>query len=208
MNMKSMKLTFLMMMLFTVLSGTAQKVFIDDVYFSSGEKDKKQQTAEKVPQSKKNVDTSASASTYRVGHENESVTTLNQERDVDEYNRRYTSVEDSEYVEPETVDVETSERRSDTEYTERIVRYHSPSKITIAGADQVNLYLSDGYYAYGYDTNYLDNNTHVNVNINMGYGGWYDPWYTGGWYGGWYSGWYDPWYYSPARYWGYYNPYW
>jgi hypothetical protein len=102
MNMKSMKLTFLMMMLFTVLSGTAQKVFIDDVYFSSGKKDKKQQTAEKVAQSKKNVDTSAvaSASTYRVGHENESVTTLNQERDVDEYNRRYTSVENSEYVEP------------------------------------------------------------------------------------------------------------
>ena len=40
--MKSIKLIFLMMMLFTVLSGTAQKVFIDDVYFSSGKKDKKQ----------------------------------------------------------------------------------------------------------------------------------------------------------------------
>lgn len=95
-------------------------------------------------------------------------------RDVDEYNRRYTSVdveepydedfddEDGTYIEelPDNNQKVTkkSERRSDTEYTERIVRYHSPSKITIAGADQVDLYLSDGYYSYGYDTDYSDGN--------------------------------------------------
>ena len=59
--MKSMKLIFLMMMLFSVFKGTAQKVFIDDVYFSSEKKDKKQQTEGKVVQTKK-VDSTAVAS--------------------------------------------------------------------------------------------------------------------------------------------------
>ena len=177
MNMKSMKLTFLMMMLFSIFGGVAQEVFIDDVYFSSGKKNKKKQTEGKVVQAKKGVDTTivASATTYTINSKNESATTLSQERDVDEYNRRYSSVEVEEPYweekESEVAEAQMPERRSDTEYTERIVRYHSPSKITIAGADQVDLYLSDGYYAYGYDTNYSDNYTNVNVNINMGYGG-------------------------------------
>ena len=97
-------------------------------------------------------------------------------RDVDEYNRRYTSVEVEEpYREDDSVIYEdsdenesSSERRSDTEYTERIIRYHSPSKITIAGADQVDLYLSDGYYGYGYDTDYSNGSANVNFNINVG----------------------------------------
>ena len=145
-----------------------------------------------------------------------------EERDVDEYNRRYTSVDveepydedsDGEILAEYNDDMDNEktvasdskkERRSDTEYTERIIRYHSPSKITIAGADQVDLYLSDGYYAYGYDTDYSNGSTNVSVNVNIGngWGGYYDPWYSG-WYGGWYGGWYDPWIYSPARYWGY-----
>lgn len=75
------------------------------------------------------------------------------------------------------------------------------------GADQVDLYLSDGYYGYGYDTDYSNGNANVSVNVNIGngWGGYYDPWYSG-WYGGWYGGWYDPWIYSPARYWGYGRP--
>lgn len=113
---------------------------------------------------------------------------------MDEYNRRYTSVEVEEpYREDDSVIYEdsdenesSSERRSDTEYTERIIRYHSPSKITIAGADQVDLYLSDGYYGYGYDTDYSNGSANVNFNINVG-NGWGSPWYTG---------WYDPWFYS------------
>ena len=81
--MKSMKLIFLMMMLFTVFNGTAQKVFIDDVYFSSGKKDKKQQPEGKVVQTKK-VDSTAvaSVSTYTNNNKNELATTLIQERDV------------------------------------------------------------------------------------------------------------------------------
>ena len=95
MNMKSMKLTFLMMMLFSIFGGVAQEVFIDDVYFSSGKKNKKKQTEGKVVQAKKGVDTTivALATTYTINSKNESATTLSQERDVDEYNRRYSSVE-------------------------------------------------------------------------------------------------------------------
>lgn len=106
-----------------------------------------------------------------------------EERDVDEYNRRYTSVDveepydedsDGEILAEYNDDMDNEktvasdskkERRSDTEYTERIIRYHSPSKITIAGADQVDLYLSDGYYAYGYDTDYSNGSTNVSVNV-------------------------------------------
>ena len=78
------------------------------------------------------------------------------------------------------------------EYSERIIRYHSPSKISIVGADQVDLYLENGYYAYDYDTDYSNGTTNVSVNLNFG-----SPWYSWGWY--------DPWFYNP---WGYYSSWW
>ena len=180
----------------------------------------KEKTEEKVIQPKEDAERTTMTSTYSTSKRKSAVS--DEERDVDEYNRRYTSVDveepydedsDGEVLAEYNDDMDNEktvasdskkERRSDTEYTERIIRYHSPSKITIAGADQVDLYLSDGYYAYGYDTDYSNGSTNVSVNVNIGngWGGYYDPWYSG-WYGGWYGGWYDPWIYSPARYWGY-----
>ncbi len=181
-----MKLTSLVMMLLIAFSAAAQEEFFDDVYFSSKNKKKKEQVEEKkVVQPKQ--ESRALVATAKSPASSDS-------RDVDEYNRRYTSVEVEEpYREDDSVIYEdsdenesSSERRSDTEYTERIIRYHSPSKITIAGADQVDLYLSDGYYGYGYDTDYSNGSANVNFNINVG-NGWGSPWYTG---------WYDPWFYS------------
>ena len=218
--MKPMKLTSLMVMLLVGFSAAAQEEFFDDVYFSSSKKDKKEKTEEKVIQPKEDAERTTMTSTYSTSKRKSAVS--DEERDVDEYNRRYTSVDveepydedsDGEILAEYNDDMDNEktvasdskkERRSDTEYTERIIRYHSPSKITIAGADQVDLYLSDGYYAYGYDTDYSNGSTNVSVNVNIGngWGGYYDPWYSG-WYGGWYGGWYDPWIYSPARYWGY-----
>ena len=218
--MKPMKLTSLMVMLLVGFSAAAQEEFFDDVYFSSSKKDKKEKTEEKVIQPKEDAERTTMTSTYNTSKRKSAVS--DEERDVDEYNRRYTSVDveepydedsDGEVLAEYNDDMDNEktvasdskkERRSDTEYTERIIRYHSPSKITIAGADQVDLYLSDGYYAYGYDTDYSNGSTNVSVNVNIGngWGGYYDPWYSG-WYGGWYGGWYDPWIYSPARYWGY-----
>ena len=186
-----MKLTSLVMMLLIAFSAAAQEEFFDDVYFSSKNKKKKEQVEEKkVVQPKQ--ESRALVATAKSPASSDS-------RDVDEYNRRYTSVEVEEpYREDDSVIYEdsdenesSSERRSDTEYTERIIRYHSPSKITIAGADQVDLYLSDGYYGYGYDTDYSNGSANVNFNINVG-NGWGSPWYTG---------WYDPWFYSYSPWW-------
>jgi hypothetical protein len=62
--------------------------------------------------------------------------------EIDAYNRRYSNgseeyanAEEGAYAAEDSVKV--NERRSDTEYSERIIRYHSPSKVTIAGADNV-----------------------------------------------------------------------
>lgn len=173
--MKPMKLTSLMVMLLVGFSAAAQEEFFDDVYFSSSKKDKKEKTEEKVIQPKEDAERTTMTSTYNTSKRKSAVS--DEERDVDEYNRRYTSVDveepydedsDGEVLAEYNDDMDNEktvasdskkERRSDTEYTERIIRYHSPSKITIAGADQVDLYLSDGYYAYGYDTDYSNGST-------------------------------------------------
>ena len=147
--MKSMKLTFLVMMFLVSFGGIAQEVFFDDVYFSSSKKNKKVKTEENVVQTRKSVDATLMASTYTTSQRDDLV--LNEERDVDEYNRRYFSTDELYEEDVETVEADdvVTERRSDTEYTERIIRYHSPSKITIAGADQVwNTTISDYDDAY------------------------------------------------------------
>lgn len=109
-------------------------------------------------------------------------------RDVDKYNRRYTSVEiegpyhegDSAIYEDSGEGESSSERCSDIECTKRIICYHPPSKVTITGMDQVNLCLNDRYYGYGYNTNYPNGSANVSFNISVG-NGWGSPWYTG-WY--------------------------
>lgn len=195
-----MKLTSLVVMLLVAFSAAAQEEFFDDVYFSSGKSKKKEKVEEKkvIPSRQ---ETSTAVTVPR------STSSPASDRDVDEYNRRYSSVSvDEPYRGDDDETAQTAddaaERRSDTEYTERIVRYHSPSKITIAGADQVDLYLSDGYYGYGYDTDYSDGNANVSFNINVG-----SPW---GWGSPWYNNWYDPWYsYSPWwTYSSWYGPSW
>lgn len=209
--MKSMRLISLWVVLLAAfhLNGVAQEEFFDDVYFSS-KKDKKEQVEEKKVVSKEEPKTVVA----RASRNEAASAEIENGRDVDEYNRRYSSVQVEEpYPEEQTTveaverkDKKRAERRSDTEYTERIVRYHSPSKITIAGADQVDLYLSDGYYSYGYDTDYADGGANVNLSINIG-----NPWYAS-WRSPWYYGWYDPWYYSYSPWWSYsswyYRPGW
>ena len=219
--MKHLKLTSLLMMLLVAFTAAGQEEFFDDVYFSSDKKDKKEQKEEKVIQPKEEKAQETLSSTYTSSSRVETAQD-NSEWDVDAYNRRYEEDYDSAdgevlaeyndemaYDEADTVIIDSqNERRSDLEYTERIVRYHSPSKITVAGADAVNLYLDDGYYAYGYDTDYTDGNVNVNVNIDMGYGGWYSPWYWSSWYDPWYYRWYSPWY-SPWYWSSWYDPwYW
>ncbi|MGM9759284.1 MAG: hypothetical protein ACI30I_04105, partial [Parabacteroides sp.] len=152
--MKSKKLTFLWVMLFVAFSMTAQEEFFDDVYFSTKVQKKEQKNIDKQQAATARANESTVVTTTRRVETQPDETEypdVENGRDVDEYNRRYSGVQVEEpyYDEDETtvaVEPRDTKRRSDTEYTERIVRYHSPSKITIAGADQVDLYLSDGYY--------------------------------------------------------------
>ena len=156
--MKAKKLTFLWVMLLVVCQLSAQEEFFDDVYFSTKVQKKEQQTEQPKSQKRQAVDKSDETTIVTTARRVEqpavaASSEVQNGRDVDEYNRRYSGVAVEEPYEEDETTVSTenraSQRRSDTEYTERIVRYHSPSKITIAGADQVDLYLSDGYYGYG-----------------------------------------------------------
>ena len=160
--MRAMKWTSLTLMLLLAFGATAQEEFFDDIYYSA--KDKKEVKAEKEEVKK---DEAAARSSSVVNHTDEEYSyataqTAGRDIDVDAYNRRY-DAEPEMYYEEEAEE-EENERRSDLEYSERIVRFHSPSKLSIVGADQVDLYLSDGYYAYDYDT-YGSN---VDININLG----------------------------------------
>ncbi len=100
--MKPMKLTSLMVMLLVGFSAAAQEEFFDDVYFSSSKKDKKEKTEEKVIQPKEDAERTTMTSTYSTSKRKSAVS--DEERDVDEYNRRYTSVDVEEpYDEIQTV---------------------------------------------------------------------------------------------------------
>ena len=90
--MKPMKLTSLVVMLLVGFSAAAQEEFFDDVYFSSSKEKKKEKTEEKVIQSKKE-DAKDSSSAIVLASASDSQPTLVKDRDVDEYNRRYTSVD-------------------------------------------------------------------------------------------------------------------
>ena len=146
--MKPIKLTSMLLMLLVAATAFGQGEFYDDVYFPSGKKVKKEQKeVKKVIEPQKQTQRTVTANNADLSSVN--VKSGLTEDEVDAYNRR--NLKDNEeltyedeglYAEDDTVVVD--ERRSDTEYSERIIRYHSPSKVTIAGADNVNIYLSDG----------------------------------------------------------------
>ena len=121
-----MKLTSLVMMLLIAFSAAAQEEFFDDVYFSSKNKKKKEQVEEKkVVQPKQ--ESRALVATAKSPASSDS-------RDVDEYNRRYTSVEVEEpYREDDSVIYEDSVRilniRNVSFVIIRRVRLRSPERI-------------------------------------------------------------------------------
>ena len=112
--MKPMKLTSLVMMLLIAFSAAAQEEFFDDVYFSSKNKKKKEQVEEKkVVQPKQESRTLVATAKSQASSDS---------RDVDEYNRRYTSVEVEEpYREDDSVIYE------DSDENESCLLYTSPS---------------------------------------------------------------------------------
>ena len=191
---------------FTVLA--QDDSFGDDVY-SSFKSKKNEPKPEKVKPAKEEKETPVVTAT------------LSSTRDIDEYNRRY--VNNNDYTDERVAD---TLEYADGEVTQRIVKFHDPSKITIAGADNVNIYYDGETYEIDFNE---PNNNAMSINFFTGYGypyyayspwfyrGWYSPWDS--WYGGWYDpwwysgwyGWYSPWYYSwysPWYYGGWYGSGW
>ncbi|MDR0994879.1 MAG: hypothetical protein LBL81_01155, partial [Tannerella sp.] len=224
--MKLLRLTSLAILFLGTVTTLSSQVYHDDVYFSSG-KNKKETTkvAAEQPQQVQQTQQETQAVTTQANNEPAW-------NNVDAYNRRYEeqpandqtaadegqAAPDASYSDAnndgthsDTVYISKNNRRtSDDEYTERIIRFHSPSKITIAGADQVELNLSNGYYSYGYDTdNDPNGGTTVSFNLNVG-NAWDSPYYYGGWSSWFGPYWNSPWYYSwygPG--WGFgWNPFW
>ena len=132
--MKTMKLASLLVMLAMTLNVAAQEEFFDDVYFSSG-KDNKSEKVEKKTAVSTNTSKTSTQAVKATSTAPSSKSDNISEMDVDAYNRRYVDTDEDLYMEDEEWYAEEGEqkqnkdeRRSDTEDTVRIVRYHSPSE--------------------------------------------------------------------------------
>lgn len=169
-----MKLSFVICLLFaTAVSGFAQD--FDDIYYNSSKSNKKESKKLESQNSPVYADDIAASDTYTL--ENNGV-----DRDVDEYNRRYTtqdSVQNGSFE---------NENQSDFVYTDRIKRFYNPSVIT----DSSDPELAELYYA----------STAPSINLVIGTPTyywdpfWYDYWhYPYSWHAGWYGpGWHRPYY--------------
>ena len=169
--------------------------FEDDIYYNPSKEKKTAKPDKKTTPSIKYVPTPdyPAADTYTYN----SAST----RDVDEYNRRYT-----------TVAVDTAARDSaytadSFAYTRRIERFHNPDVVTSSGDDQ----LIDYYYSQPDAASSV--NIYVNTDPYLGWGTYpyygYRPYYSYYGYHSWWNwGWaYDPWYWGTSLAWGY-DPYW
>ena len=144
----------------------------DDIYYNSSKSKKKE--SQKVSDNKS---TSIMDETgYDYGY-------YDNMRDVDEYNRRYSSTESVSY------DSTTVNNQGDFVYTDRIRRFHNPTVIVETNDPE----LAEVYYV----TTTPDVNLIIGTPVNYWDPFWYDWYYHPtylwrvGWYGpSWYSSWY------------------
>ena len=149
------------------------------------------------------------------------------ERDVDEYNRRYSSDEDyyadaEEYADGDEATDDGLDGEwvngfegtpQDYEYATRIIRFHNPRYAisigsplyidVVYGLDSWNWNVyTDGLYAYAFPT--FSNPLWWDWRFNsFGWWGYPYPYYGWGWHLGWYSGWYAGWH---GWGWGWHHP--
>ena len=224
-----MKGRFITLLLIAVLPALAMAQSHDDLYFVPKKKKKVEQKEEvKKVQSTDTVAMYAATTPTKIVVKD----VTGQVRDVDEYNRRYTSRDNTFSVENDTLYIEEkpySERgewvngfegsQDDYEYAMRIVRFRSPRYAipvssplyweVVSGVYPSwdwNVY-DDGMYAYVFPT--YSNPMWWNWRWNWGfYGpswgfGFYGPNWSFGWGSPWYSSWYSPYWYG-----GYWGGYW
>ena len=200
----------------------------DDLYFVP-KKEKKAETKTEVRQvTKQTTTTTTTTASVSPGTTVVVKDVTGKTRDIDEYNRRYTSRENTFSMQNDTLYIEEKpygERgewvngfegsQDDYEYAMRIIRFRSPAYAipissplywdVVYGAYpswEWNVY-DDGLYAYVFPTfsNPLWWDWRWNWSVagpRWGYG-W--SWYYGGYWGGWYAGYWGPWHH-PHPYWG------
>lgn len=183
--MKKLRWIIALCMTMMVMSVWAQ---YDDMYFTPKKKAKKETVKEQTI-----------GESYSEDHAE--VVYSDNQRNVDEYNRRYTS--DVEAYDSTEVDNEVP--AEEYEYSKRILRFSTPSVgIPVSSPlywdlcyGPASIYwdvYDDGVYAY------VSPSTWNNWYYGWGWSSFYPYW---GWRDPWHYGWYDPWYCG----YGYYNPY-
>lgn len=172
-----MKLSILLGFIVAVsFAGFAQDY--DDIYYNSSKKKESKKTVTVEKKNATTVKTAVSSDNY-IGTDY-SYMDVNNLRDVDEYNRRYTLQDTLSY------DSVSVENQADFVYTDRIRRFHNPSVIIETNDPEV----AEVYYV----------STSPNVNLVIGtptyyWDSWYDWYYpTYSWRAGWYGPAWRPWY--------------
>lgn len=187
----------------------------DDIYYNSDKKaSKKVTTVTTTSNATKVIVTQRPSNAYTIVNTTNNKAQKNgatyvNGRDIDEYNRRYSS--DDEIQNQDTI-----VNDADFQYTERIQKYHNPSVVIQTNDPQI----VEVYYNTTPQVNLIIGTPTVFVPAWSWYGftrPWrssywsgywdgywdsrYDPWYRPGWRWGWSWGWSRPWH------WGY-RPYW
>lgn len=204
-------------MLFALMPWLAMAQSTDDLYFIP-KKEKKTEASQKVGVVPKEV----SNKTVNELPSNTAIVVKDVKgnvRDVDEYNRRYTSRDNTFSYENDTLYIEEKpygERGEwvngfqgsdmDYEYAMRLVRFRNPRyAIPISSP----LYWDVVYGAFpSWDWNVYDDGMYAYIFPTYTNRLWWDWRWSYGFYGpgwGWYSSWYSPWY-SPWYYGGWYSP--
>ena len=91
-----------MVMLLLALNATGQEQFFDDVYYSSNQSKEEASVEKNIKKEEKNDDLDAEP-TETVLPSSYTRSDIEEERDVDEYNRRYSGYDDEAYAEEEEV---------------------------------------------------------------------------------------------------------
>lgn len=190
-----------------VVAGAAmasgQSYYDDDIYYDASKAPKKE--VKQVKQTRpSNTNNSTSTQLYYDGAQyvpwnnvgeyqsaDQYQATGTSTRDVDEYNRRYSGVSESNANKPDSITLQQFEAMSNTR---KLARFQNSDVASQA-------YAQSGYdedYADGYSTaGYVQPTTTINLNVVGGYPYYGYPYYGYGYYG-------SPWYWNS---WGY-DPWW
>lgn len=247
-NMMPKAIVASMALCFGVGSAVAQGYYDDDLYYDSSKAVKQQKTErKKVEQSIKQSNPKAGGMYYYDGatyvpwdsvgeycSADSYLLTGSSTRDVDEYNRHYSTVSNGKEV-PDSITLAEFSRISNTE---KLARFNNSSVAYDALGDGDASTLSSNYndiyasgYSDGYNAGYSNGDqTTLSINVNAGwpyyYSSWgwpyytypyywrypyysyYNPWYGPSWGWGWDYGWGPSWSWGwggyPAYYPGYY----